>query len=185
MKLLKLAALLGVMTTAGNAATIVVTQGFGSMGLLVTNDGITQVPFVWAVGNYAEGVWTQFSHAVPDTFKVNGSVTAQEPASLNNQVIHLWVGAGAVGTEADFTTPWVILRTNTNVTFPPDVAVAGGTTFNASYGSALALVAAGNGGEWLPETTDTAGGNIILVPESSTALLGLAGLLALAHRRRR
>ncbi len=51
------------MTAAGNAATITVTQGFGTMWpALVTNDGITQVPFVWAVGNYAGGVWTQFSH---------------------------------------------------------------------------------------------------------------------------
>lgn len=180
MKLLKLAALLGCMTVAGNAATITVTQGFGAQGLLVTSDGVTPVPFFWSVGNWASDTWTQFGDVVEDTDKVNGSVTAGEPASLNNQVIHLWVGLGATGTAADLNTPWVILRMNNDMAFPPDVAVAGATVFNAAIGNNLTQVAA-SGAEWTPTAT---GGGIVLVPEPSAALLGLIGLLGFIRRRR-
>ncbi len=86
-----------------------------------------------------------------------------------------------VGTEADFSTPWVILRTNINVTFPPDVGRGGWHHVQCVVWQRPGPAATGNGGEWLPETTDTAGGNIILVPEaprflaSPTACLAAAG----------
>ena len=179
MKLLKLAALLGCMTVAGSAATITVTQGFGAQGILVTSDGATAVPsFVWAVGNYTGDVWTQFGAAVPDTDKINGAVTAMEPASLNSQVIHLWVGMGAAGSDADFTTPWVILRHNTSTAFPPDVALSGSTTLNASNGANMVVVASSDPGNVID------GNFLTIVPEPSAALLGLIGLLGFIRRRR-
>lgn len=186
MKLLKISVILASLVTLGNAATVTVSQGFGTQGFTVTSDGTLLVPtFLVAVGGYSAGVFTPFG-AVSDIGKVNGVITSTGPASLNNQVINLFVGNG---TTVGNSTAFVILTPTSPLLFPPDVTAATGVTYAATIGTGQTLVASSLGSSFSPTTTagGAAGsGNFILaaVPEPSAALLGAIGALGLLRRRR-
>lgn len=184
MKLIEIGLIIGCLATIGNAATVSVTAGFGAQGFSVTTDGTTSLPsFLVAVGGYSGGVFTQFGNTANDTGKVSGSFTASSPASLNNQVVNLFVGNG---TTVENSTSWVILTPTVPLLFPPDVSGTGGPTYSATVGTAQTLVATSNA-TWAPTQTlgGVAGnGTITFVPEPSAALLGALGALGLLRRRR-
>ena len=160
--------------SAVNAATITVSAGFGVQGLSVTLDGSAADSFLVSVGNWDGSSFTMFGDAVTDVDKVNAVITAGGPSSLNGLAVHLMV--------ADTQNrSFVILSSNAGTSFPPDVAAAGGTTFNAALGSGLSLVATDSN-----STFDSTGNaiNLVAVPEPSVAILGALGALGLIRRRR-
>lgn len=179
MKTKAILAALALSVGMAKAATVTVTAGFGAQGLSVYNGPASLATnFYVAVGNYSGGSFTQFSTTIEDTGKVNGVFTAQAPVSLNGLPVHLWVGTGPIGA-AD--TSFVILSANVGTAFPPDVAAAGGPTFNAALGSNLSVVTTSEGAVF-----DGAANSITLVPipEPSVALLGALGVVGLMRRRR-
>jgi len=186
MKFTKLIALFALSVGAANAATITVSQGVGAQGYTVLVDGTAPTGFFWSVGSYntISSTWTQFGTAQSDTAKVNGSVTATSPSSLNSAIIDLFVGTGNSIANSS-TGGWVILRTNANTAFPSDVTGAGSVTFGASVTNGVSILAKGNSASAFA-TVGAAGGNLnlVTVPEASTALLGAIGALGLLRRRR-
>jgi hypothetical protein len=183
MKLLKISLILGCLSTLANSATITVSAGFGTQGIVVTTNGTTSVPsFFVAVGNYSSGVFTPFG-GVTDTAKVSGVITSTSPTSLNSQVINLFVGSG---NSIASSTNYLILSPNAGTTFPSDVTQATGVTYAATLGVNQTLVTS-SGATWSGNTTLGGGagaGMITFVPEPSAALLGAVGALGLLRRRR-
>jgi hypothetical protein len=181
MKAIKLLLALGLLTGAAHSATINISAGTPTQGFLVTSAGAATTSHFVSVGNWdaLTSTWTQFGSTLTDTAKVSGQVIASSPTSLNGSVIHLFVGTVNSTTAG---TDWVILRTNTNVAFPADVTGTGAVTFAATLPSTVTFVAKGNEAHsfGLSGTTNT----INLVPEPSTALLGLLGMVGLIRRRR-
>jgi hypothetical protein len=181
MKAIKLLLALGLLTGAAHSATINISAGTPTQGFSVTSFGWAATSHFVAVGSWdaLTSTWTQFGSTLTDTGKVSGQVIASSPTSLNGSVIHLFVGlvnSPTAGVE------WVILRTNANAAFPADVTGTGAVTFAATLPSTVTFVAKGDpsSGYGLSGTTNT----INLVPEPSTALLGLLGLAGLIRRRR-
>lgn len=183
MKLIKLIPLLGLSFGFANAATVSVTQGVGAQGFTVLVNGLAPASFVWAAGNYntINSTWTQFGGTQTDTGKINGSVSATSPTSLNNSVLNLYVGTAAYGTAG---ASWVIMNMTNNLAFPADVTLTGGPTFLASVTNGVNFVARSNVNNGFTAPVATAGGSLNLVPEPSAALLGALGALGLLRRRR-
>jgi len=183
MKLVKCALGVILLAASSQAATVIVSQGFGAtQGLVVTNQGVALASFTIAVGTYSAGTFSVFGSAITDTGKVNAAgIGATGPSSFNSQIINLFVGNGPVNDPA---TQYVVLRTNANTAFPADVSGTGSSTFNAALGSGLTLVANTPNAQWSPTATASAGGTINFVPEPSAALLGAIGALGLLRRRR-
>lgn len=173
---LKLLSLFVALSSVAGAATVTVTAGFGAQGLSVFDGASLAASQFVAVGNLSGGTFTQFASTIEDTGKVNGVFTAQEPASLNNLPIHLWVGNAEIGSA----TSYVILSSNAGTAFPPDVAAAGGPTFNAAVGANLTVV------DSVMATYDGDASSITFVPipEPTVTALGALGLLGLLRRRR-
>lgn len=186
MKYLKVSLFFGALLLNSNAATITVSAGFGAQGFSVTSDGLTSLPsFLVAVGGYSGGIFTEFG-SVTDSAKVSGVISGTAPSTLNSQVINLFVGNG---TTVQNSTRWVILTPSVAGTnFPSDVTQATGVTYAATVGSGQTLVAtSGPGATWSPVSglANAAGNGLItLVPEPSTALLSVFGVLGLLRRRR-
>ena len=170
------------MAGATQAATINISAGTPTQGFLVTSGGVATAGHFVGAGswNSLTSTFTFFGAAVADTGKVSGQVIASGPTSLNGVVIDLFVGLGS--TIESSGASWVILRTNSNAAFPADVAGTGAVTFAATLPTTVSFIAKGNAGNGfgLSGTTNT----INLVPEPSTALLGLLGIAGLIRRRR-
>lgn len=185
MKLLQIGLILAGIATFGNAATVTVSQGFGSQGFTVTTDGTALLPtFLVAVGGYSGGIFTPFG-AVTDTAKANGVITSSAPTSLNSQVINLFIGNGSTVANSSH---WIILTPTSPLLFPPDVTAATGVTYAATVGTGQTLVAtSGPSATWSPTTTAgglAGSGNINFVPEPSAAILSAIGILGFLRRRR-
>lgn len=184
MKIRNIIAASVLLAASAEAATIAVSAGFGTQGTNVVINNTEVANFKWQVGNWDGSTFTTFGAAQSDTGKINGSVTATSPTSLNTKVIHLAVWADG-SASYDAANSWAIVRTTANTAFPANVANAGSTTFNAALGSNLALVT--SKGASTPSLTDNesiSGNSIVLVPEPSAALLGALGALGLLRRRR-
>ncbi len=187
MKLTKIIVMLGLLVGGANAATVAVSKGFGAQGFTVLVNSVAPTNYYWAVGNYDTGTstWTQFGTAtlnqVSTNPKVNGSITSTSPSSLNSSILELFVGTG--NSIANSGSNWVILKMNSNLTFPADVSVGGTTTFLATVSNGVTFVAKGATGSGF-DTVGASGANLNLVPEPSAALLGAFGVLGLLRRRR-
>jgi hypothetical protein len=155
------------------AATITVSPGFNNS---ITVPGFTT--FTVAVGAWDGANFVQFGSSVIDSGSVNGSFTATVPPEVNNQVIHVFVGIGAVQVTSN--NYWIVLRTSQNTPFPSDVSqTLASSTFamNNSTPGTVVVAAAGPGASLV-------GNQIIFIPEPSSALLGLVGIAGLLRRRR-
>ncbi len=186
MKLVKVLFIAALSTSFASAATITVSPGaaFLGQGLNVTVGGEIVPNFSVAVGNWnsSTNTWTQFGGPVLDDGTVNASITAQSPTSLNNQLLHVFVGLSTsldnvVSNSVAGGSSFVILQSTQNTAFPPDVTAAGGTTFNAALGSGVFVVESG-------DFLGIEGNNLNFIPEPSVALLGAFGVLGLLRRRR-
>lgn len=176
MKLIKSALMLVLMAAASNAATINVTAGLPTQGLVVTTDGLARPNQLVAVGNFGGGVFTSFGTPILDTGKINGQFVATGPTSLNGLPVHLFVGSGTtIANSAEF----IILSNNGNPLFPADVTGIAATTFAATLSSVLTVVTS-QSAQLLPNNTI----NFVAIPEPSTMLLGALGALGLLRRRR-
>ena len=171
---------LAVATLSSNAATITIAPGFSNQ-ITVTLDGIA-VPgtFHVAIGSWNGSAFTQFASGYQDSGTINGSVVGTSPtAGINGAVIHVYVGIGnAVNTGPEGN--WVLLKSGANTAFPTDVSsTSASATFHMNNASPNVVnFVAGSAGNSLQ-------GNIVrLVPEPSTALLGLLGIAGLLRRRR-
>jgi len=183
MKSIKVFAMVGLLSGFADAATVTVSQGVGAQGYTVLVAGLAPASFSWAAGNWNAGTstWTQFGATQTDTAKINGSVTATGPTSLNSQIIDIFVGSAS--TIAGSGDSWVILRTNVNAFYPSDVTTAPSVPVVLALTNASTIVGTGNAGNGF-QTIGATGGNLNLVPEPSAALLGALGVLGLLRRRR-
>jgi hypothetical protein len=170
--------------SAAQAATITVSSGLTSQGFLVTDGGQATAGHFVAVGNFntLTGVFTVFGSAVADTAKVNTSpgIAATGPSTFNGTIIDVFVGLG--NSIESSGAKWVVLRSNANTAFPADVSGTAAVTFAATLPTTVSIIGRGDAGNGfgLSGTTNT----INMVPEPSTALLGLLGIAGLIRRRR-
>ena len=178
MKLIKLFSLGVMLSSSVHAATVTVSAGFGTNGLLVTSGGVAVASQFLALGNWNSGVFTQFGSSITaDTGAVSGAFTATAPTSLNGLVVHLYVGTGNT---LDFSSGanYIVIRATSNTAFPADVSsVLATATVTMSNWTTASVVT--NSTYMLPVGTKTIG-----IPEPSSALLGAIGALALLRRRR-
>ena len=184
MKIRNIIAASVLLAASAEAATIAVSAGFGTQGTNVIIGSTEVASFKFQVGNWDGSAFTTFGAVQSDTAKINGSVTATSPSSLNTKVIHLAVWADG-SASYDVANSWAIIRTTANTAFPANVANAGSTTFNAALGTNLAIVTSkGASTLSLTDNESISGNSIVLVPEPSAALLGAFGALGLLRRRR-
>lgn len=184
MKLLKLLAAVGLLSSSAHAVTIQVAAGTPAQGFTLTNDSVVVSNFFYSVGLWNSGTSTfsVFGAPVADTGEIGGtSVTATGPSDFNSQQIHLFIGTGA--DIASSGSSWVILdSTSATAVFPSDVSVPGSATFGATTSAVVTVLASGK------PVTFTANGSagqfLNFVPEPSAALLGLLGAVGLLRRRR-
>ena len=179
MKLIKLFSLGVMLSSSVHAATVTVSAGFGTNGLLVTSGGVAVASQFLALGNWNSGVFTQFGSSITaDTGAVSGAFTATAPTSLNGLVVHLYVGTGNT---LDFSSGanYIVIRATSNTAFPADVSsVLATATATMSNWTTTSVVT--NSASFAAVGTKT----INFVPEPSSALLGAIGALALLRRRR-
>lgn len=165
---------------AAKAATITLSAGFNAAADIEVTQNGAAVPggFTVAIGSWDGTTFTQFGGSFTDTGSVNGSVAATEPASVNGDVIFVYIGIGPVNATAGG--QWALFRTATNTAFPADVSstLASATVqFHNSTPGNVVLEASSNA---------TFNANVVnFVPEPSAALLGAFGVVGLLRRRRR
>ena len=171
-----------------HAATITISPGFGTNGLLVTSDGVAVASQFVAIGSYSAGTstFTQFGNTNTDTGTVNGIFDAVAPTTVNGQVIHLYVSSVNPGsidsTDLAAGGSWAIFRTSTSTLFPADVSsVLATTTATFSNFTTAVLVAQSSNFGAVGNNTVNFGA---VIPEPSAALLGAIGALGLLRRRR-
>lgn len=163
------------------AATVTVAPGF-SNSLTVLLDGVVSPSFHVAIGAWDGTTFTQFSTGIQDTGTVNGTFVATGPASVNSQIIHLYVG---LGTEVNLDGAYVLLKSGANTAFPSDVSSAiASATFQANNAApnVVNFVAGSDG----LITGSLVGNQIIFetIPEPSALMLGLLGAAGMLRRRR-
>ena len=188
MKTIKLFAFGTLLCGSVHAATVTISPGFGTNGLLVTTAGVAASAQYVAVGswNAATSTFTQFSTTISDTGTVNGAFAGTTPAAVNGTIIHLYVSnidPGAIdANDLSAGGSWVIFRTSGNTLFPSDVSsvLATATATFSNFTTAVNVAQSTNYEEVGARTINFTAP----IPEPSAALLGALGALGLLRRRR-
>ncbi len=184
--MIKLFALGTLLCGSLHAATITISPGFGTNGLLVTSGGVPVASQFVAIGSFNSGTFTQFGTTLTDTATVNGVFDAVAPTTVNSQVIHLYVSSTNPGAiDATDLTPqgsWAIFRTSGNTLFPADVSSVLATS-TATFSNFTTAVLVAQSSNFTAVGTNTVNFGAA-IPEPSAALLGAIGALGLLRRRR-
>ena len=178
MKIAKYIAALTFVCGMANAATITLSSGLTTQGVIVTSGGIALPSFNVAIGSWngTTSTFTVFGTSFSDTAKINGAQTATD-TFFNSKQVDVFVGTGA--DIASSGSSWVVFTRATPLSFPANVVPAGNTSFTLSSSSVVTFVAKGNA-----ENGFTNANTLNFVPEPSAALLGAIGVLGLLRRRR-
>lgn len=173
-------------------ATINLTRGIGNPGVGL-GPAYADGGYAIAVGSYASdptpligsmdlvNLFQLFAAGTSPTSGatkglITGSFTStangagQAPSMFNNQLIYVMVGDKPTMAASS---AFGIFAFQTVYNFPPDVTATGATSVTLSNATVMK-----------PILGEVSGGNFVLVPEPTTALLSSLGILALLRRRR-
>jgi hypothetical protein len=183
MKTLGLLSLAIASLATANAASITLTAGFGSSGIVVTQDTIP-VPFTVDIGGFAGGIFTVLPVTSAAVNKLAGEKIAgafgndnTDPASLTGDPIFARIRL-ASGAFAILSTP------QPASTFPDLTAPLASRTVTMGSGNTIGVASFGGPLVTNVSYTNPNTLNFVAIPEPSTMLLGALGALGLLRRRR-
>jgi hypothetical protein len=189
MKKIALIVTLGLTCGLSHASTITVSAGLPAQGILVSTDMNTTTPYFFSVGVWDSltSVFTAYGTAQTITGELKGPVISTTPTSVNNQLINLFVGTARTPQES-INGSYMIFGTTAGTKFPADITTSAAVTLTASSATVLTVLKNGNADNGFNAGAAPAGSsaqlNLVVVPETSTALLGALGALGLLRRRR-
>jgi uncharacterized protein (TIGR03382 family) len=194
--------------SSATAATITLSAGLPAQGVVIqvgytVGEGYSKTDsFFWQAGNWDGSAWTAFGTVQSKvgngtsitSLELNGAVSATSPSTLEGKAVHILVGTSSTPLTSTGG-GWVIFsRSAAGTNFPTPITGSTNVTFAASTQANLSVVASGNVGNGFIAQAPPQEGNPLatvasagynLIPEPSTAALGLLAGLGLLVRRRR
>jgi 3',5'-cyclic AMP phosphodiesterase CpdA len=180
MKIVKLIIAAFALAGSVQAATITLSSGLSTQGVVVTVNSVAAPGFNLAIGTWDSltSTFTTFGTSFADTDKINGAQTSTD-TFFNGKQVAVFLGTGTdIASSAD---GWVVFTRATTLNYPANVVPAGNTTFTVSSSSVVNILAKGNQDSGFSNANTL---NLVTVPEPSIALLGALGVFGLVRRRR-
>jgi hypothetical protein len=200
MKLVKYTIISALACASAHAATVSVGAGFGAAsGLVVRTAAGAAIggPSFFAVGSFetvptitdiasfqaavqSMNIFASSTTQATEPNKVAQSFTSiASPAAFNNNRIWFLLGNGLTG---DTSTEFAIFTTALGTLFPADITQPGGPNITLSSVANIQVLNGAGSAISVDSNPDII--QLQVIPEPSTALLGLIGALGLLRRRR-